>query len=92
MPKIADVLNRYQLPPLQQKVLDYLQSHNDEIFSYTDAIDLGRLVKHAGSVRGILFSLNALEQKGLIYKERLGRRVYFGSKQAIEELRGKKKR
>ena len=92
LPKISEVLNEYQLPPLQQKVYGYLQEHKDEVFSYMDSVELGKLVKHTGSQRGIAFSLWDLNQKGLIEKERLGRRVYFGSKEAIAELRKRKKK
>lgn len=90
MPKINEVLGEYQLPPLQQKIYSYLQGHKDEVFSYVDSVELGELVKHNGSHRGVAFSLWALNQKGLIPKERVGRRVYFGSKAAIADLKRKK--
>jgi len=91
MPKISEVINKFQLAPLQQRVLSYLQKHNDEVFSYVDSAELAKLIEHKGSARGIAFSLWALNTKGLIEKERIGRRVYFGSKSAITYLRKQKK-
>lgn len=91
MPKISEVLNEFQLAPLQQRVLSYLQEHSDEVFSYTDSAELGRLIDHQGSERGVAFSLWALNKKELIEKERIGRRVYFGSKGAITYLRKQKR-
>ena len=87
MPKVTEVLGKYKLPPLQQKVITYLQGHKDEVFSYMDKGELSQLIKHSGSPSGVGFALWALDQRGLIDRERLGRRVYFGSKEAIAELR-----
>lgn len=92
MPKIQEVLGENTLPPLQHRVLQYLQSNKDEIYSYTDAEELSSKIGHRGSRRGVAFSLWALNQKGLIEKERWGRRVYFGSKEAIAEFRKHAKR
>jgi hypothetical protein len=91
MPKINEVIGEFQLPPLQRKVYSYLQEHKDEVFSYMDSAELGKLIRHTGSPRGIAFSFWDLNRKGLIDKERVGRRVYFGSKPAIAELRKQKK-
>jgi predicted transcriptional regulator len=92
MPKIDAILGEYELPPLQQRVLSYFQEHKDEIFSYMDAKELAKLIKHNGSPRGVAFALWALDKKGVVDKERVGKRVYFGSKEAITELRKKKKK
>jgi len=91
MPKISDVINQSQLSPLQQKVLDYLQEHDDEVFSYADAKELSEKINHKGSKSGVSFCLWALLKKKLIDKERVGKRVYFGSKSAISSLRSQKK-
>ncbi len=87
MPKIADVLGEYMLPPLQQKVYKYMREHNDEVYSYVDAEDLSDKIGHQGSKRGVGFAMWALHDKGMIDKENQGRRVYFGSKEAIKEFR-----
>ena len=92
MPKINEILSEYELPPLQQRVLSYFQQHTDEVFSYKDADELAKLIKHTGSPRGVSFALWALDKKGVVDKERVGKRVYFGSKDAIAELRKKKKK
>jgi hypothetical protein len=72
------------LPPLQRKVLDYLEAHGDEVFSYRD-VALARALDAKLSAVG--FTLWALQQKGLIGKQAVAGKVYFGSKAAIEELR-----
>ncbi|HEY41738.1 MAG TPA: hypothetical protein G4O18_07755 [Dehalococcoidia bacterium] len=87
MPKISDVLNKSQLSPLQQKVLDYLQEHDDEVFGYGDVKELSEKINHEGSKRGVSFTLWALLKKRLIDKERVGKHIYFGSKSAISSLR-----
>lgn len=87
MPKITEVFGENMLPPLQQKVLKYLKEHSDEVYSYTDTEELANKIGHLGSKRGLGFSLWALHEKGMIEKESRGRRVYFGSKEAIKEFR-----
>jgi hypothetical protein len=87
MPKIEEVVNKSRLAPLQQKVLTYLAKHSDEVYGYDDSRTLSKAIEHNGSERGVAFSLWALDRKGLIDKERIGRLVYFGSKDAIAELR-----
>ena len=87
MPKINDVLKKSQLSPLQQKVLDYLQEHDDEVFGYGDVKELSEKINHKGSERGVSFTYWALLKKRLIDKERVGKHIYFGSKSAISSLR-----
>jgi DNA-binding transcriptional ArsR family regulator len=83
--RIAAVLERRdRLSPLQRKVLDYLESHGDEVFTYRD-VALARATKAKLSAVG--FTLWGLEKKGLIEKEKVGRKVYFGSHDAIAELK-----
>jgi hypothetical protein len=91
MPKINDVINQSQLSPLQQKVLDYLQQHDDEVFGYGDVKELCEKIKHKGSQRGVSFTFWALLKKKLIDKERVGKYIYFGSKSAIRSLREQKR-
>ena len=90
MPKISDVIKKSQLSPLQQKVLDYLQEHDDEVFGYGDVKELSEKIDHKGSKRGVSFTLWALLKKRLIDRERVGKYIYFGSKAAIKSLREQK--
>jgi len=92
MPKISEVMNKSQLSPLQQKVFDYLQEHEDEVFGYGDAKELSEKIDHKGSKRGVSFTLWALLKKRLIDKERVGKYIYFGSKSAISSLREQKRK
>jgi hypothetical protein len=91
MPKINDVIKKSQLSPLQQKVLDYLLEHDDEVFGYGDVKELCEKINHKGSQRGVSFTFWALLKKKLIDKERVGKYIYFGSKSAISSLREQKK-
>ena len=91
MPKINDVIKKSQLSPLQQKVLDYLLEHDDEVFGYGDVKELCEKINHKGSMRGVSFTFWALLKKKLIDKERVGKYIYFGSKSAISSLREQKK-
>ena len=91
MPKISDVIKKSQLSPLQQKVFDYLQEHDDEVFGYGDVKELSEKINHKGSSRGVSFTFWALLKKTLIDKERVGKNIYFGSKSAISSLREQKK-
>jgi hypothetical protein len=91
MPKIDDVINKSDLSPLQQKVLDYLEEHTDEVFGYADVPELCEKIHHEGSENGVSFTFWALLKKKLIDKERVGKYIYFGSKAAIKSLREKKK-
>ena len=92
MPKIDKVLKENLLSPLPKKVYAYLSQHNDEVFSWCDGQELAKLIDHSGSYHSVSFSLWVLYRKGYIDKMRLGRLVYFGSKDAISELRKKKDR
>ena len=85
MPKINEVISNLKLTPLQRKVLAYLQNHNDEVFQYKDLNELAKSIKH-NSLRGIASSLWTLSSKGMISKARIGRKIYYGSKEAIDYL------
>jgi Fe2+ or Zn2+ uptake regulation protein len=85
MPKINEVISNLKLTPLQRKVLAYLQNHNDEVFQYKDLNELAKLIKHH-SPRGVASSLWTLASKGMISKTRIGRKIYYGSKEAIDYL------
>jgi hypothetical protein len=81
---LIESAQRKELAPLQRKVLDYLEARGDEVFSYRDET-LARNVNAKASAIG--FTLWALHRKSLIGKQEVAGKVYFGSKQAIEELR-----
>lgn len=83
---IVELARNQDLPPLQRNVLNYLDAHSDEVFRYRDA----KLAKDLDAKWSALgFTLWALSKKGLIGRERVASKVYFGSKAAIEELREK---
>ena len=91
MPTIMEILRRGRskplptLPALQRQVLEYLDAHPDEVFSYSDADELASKLGVASGelVQGPLLSLDS---KGLVAKTKLGRNVYFGSRFAINQL------
>jgi hypothetical protein len=87
MPKISEVIQSYQLPSLNKEILDYFQSHSDEIFSAGDAESLGKLLNYSCNHREIVHAFWDLYEKELVSKERVGKWVYFGSKEAIDELK-----
>jgi hypothetical protein len=75
---------RPRLSPLQEQVLRFLEARSDELSSYRDE----GLAKRLGIKPSALsFSLWALEKQGLIEKETVKGKVYFGSAAAITELR-----
>jgi hypothetical protein len=85
--KVDAVLERSggrKLSPLQKKVLDYIEKHADEVFSYRDA-DLARDLSLKASAVG--FTLWTLHDRDLIAKAKVGGKVYFGTKGAIGKLR-----
>ena len=86
--KIHDVSKRHssigRRSPLKSRVLDYLESHGDEVFPYRDAqiaTDLGIGTSALG------FTLWALEREGSIAKASVDGKVYFGSHKAIADLK-----
>ncbi len=87
--RVADVSTRgssRRLSPLKRRMLDYLDAHPDEVFPYRDD-ELARQLK--GKVSAISFTLWALHRDGLIDREQVDGKVYFGSRPAIEALRRK---
>jgi len=81
---LVERVQRGKLSPLQRKVLDYLEEHSHEVFEYRDAVVTKAV---GGKPSSVGFSLWALHKKGLIDKENAGGKVYFGSKDAIGQLR-----
>lgn len=73
-----------RLTPLRARVFSHLEHHPDEVYGYRDP-ELARALDMKLSALG--FTLWALHTEGLVGKEFVGRKVYFGSHSAIEELR-----
>lgn len=75
-----------RLSPLKSKVLQYLGAHPDEVFPYRDE---GLAQQLGVKVSALSFTLWGLHQDGLIARETVDGKVYFGSKEAIRQLRQK---
>lgn len=75
-----------RLSPLKRRVLEYLESRSGEVFSYRDE----ELTRALGVKRSALdFTLWALHRDGLIDKQEVDGKVYFGSHGAIGDLRSR---
>jgi hypothetical protein len=84
--KVHEAVNRRRnaTPPLRERVLRYLNEHSDEVFTYRDEQLTERLGAKASALS---FTLWTLHKDGLIDREEIDGKVYFGSKAAIIELR-----
>ena len=92
MTKVIALVEEPKLSYSQDKILEFLRLHPYEVFSIKEedkiAQDLGMNSNNVG------WCLWALEKKRLIGKRRIGRKVYYGSFEAIKHLKKelKKKR
>ena len=68
----------------EDKVLNYIQQHQDEAYPYYDP-DLEKAFPDINK-ETLSFYLYNLAKNKKIEKTKIGRYVYFGSKVAIEEL------
>ena len=88
--KISELTSRRRsgsgLSPLQARVLAYIEEHGDEVFSYRDEAAAKQL---SVKVSAFSFSLWALHRDGHIDREEVEGKVYFGSCEAIAELRAR---
>ena len=85
--KVAELAKghrRSPLSPLKAKVFQYLEDRSDELFPYRDE-HLARAL--AVKLSALSFTLWTLQRDGLIDKEQVGGRVYFGCHRAIADLR-----
>jgi len=73
-------------PDPKERVLRYLEEHGDEVFTYRDEGLLRALDMKASTLSWVLWWLY---QNDYIGRETVGRRVMFGSRGAIAELRRK---
>ena len=91
MPTIAEVLRIGKpkppmgLPDFQRKLLEYLEEHPDEVFGYEHAAELAAKLG-SENTQSVEWHLLSLDTKGLIAKAKLGRKAYFGSRWAINQL------
>jgi Mn-dependent DtxR family transcriptional regulator len=87
--KVSEISRREgqgPISPLKAKVLRFLEEHPEEVFPYRDE----QLARSLGvKVSALSFTLWDLHRQGLIDKEQVDGRVYFGSRQAIRELRSR---
>ena len=84
MTKVIALAGEANLSPSQDKILEFLKLHPYEVFSIKEeekiAQELGMNRNNVG------WCLWALEKKRLIGKRRMGRKVYYGSLEAIGNL------
>ena len=83
--RISEVVansRKKSITPMQEKVLQYLKQHHDEVFSYRDP-ELAKMLGIKQSALG--FTLWGLERKGHIKSLKVDR-LYFGWASAIDEL------
>ena len=88
MPQIDDVLSNRKPTEQQQAVLEYLQSHPDEVFSSEDVEELQSKVD-AGTPASLGATLETLYRMGCIERQKVGARYFYGSGEAIGRLRTK---
>jgi len=80
---VVEISARKKLSPLQKKVLEHLEAHADEVFTYRDE-ELANKLSMKPAALG--FTLWTLHKRDLIAKTKVGGKVYFGSHGAIAEL------
>lgn len=84
--KLTSQRRRGGLSPLKARISQYLKEHSDEVFSYRDE----RVTEQLSiKISAFSFTLWALHRDGLIGKEEVDGKVYFGSFKAIADLRAK---
>jgi predicted transcriptional regulator len=84
MTKIITLATEPDLPPSQEKILQFLNRHPYEVFSIKEAKEMAPSL--GLSQNNASWCFWALEKRQLIRKKRIGRRVYYGSAEAIEYL------
>ncbi len=84
--KIAQLTRRARLSPLKEQVLRYLEAHPREVFGYRDE-SLARALRRKQSA--VNFTLWVLHRDGLVDKEEVDGKVYFGSRRAVAHLRAR---
>jgi len=91
MVKIDDLLrNEGGSTTVKGRILQYLEEHEDEVLPYNDKEEFKNAFPN-DNINSINWALWTLGNEKKIGKARLGRKVYFGSHKAIEELKRRKK-
>jgi len=84
MTKIFAIAKEGSLSPSQDKLLEFLKLHPYEVFAIREQ---GKIAEALGmNKNNVGWCLWALEKKHLIGKRRIGRKVYYGSLEAISNL------
>lgn len=84
MTKIIALAEEADLSPSQDKVLQFLKLHPYEVFAVKEVKELAQAL--GMNENNASWCFWTLEKKRLIAKRRLGRRVYYGSLEAINQL------
>ena len=74
------------MPALQRKVLDYLEAHPDEVFASRDDEVLAKAIGHPNA-DAVGWASWALQKAGLLPRQKVRGRFYYGGKAAIANLR-----
>lgn len=85
--RVREAAQKYFPTPvsdLKARVLDYLEQHEDEVFTYRDDTLLKALDVKQSTLSWVLWWLY---QNRYIDREEVGRRMFFGAYKAIAELR-----
>ncbi len=84
MTKVIALAGEANLSPSQDKILEFLRLHPYEVFAIKEE---EKIAQALGMNRNnVGWCLWALEKKRLIGKRRMGRKVYYGSLEAINNL------
>jgi hypothetical protein len=84
MTKIFALAKEGNLSPSQDKLLEFLKRHPFEVFAIKEQEKIAEALEMNRNNVG--WCLWALEKKDLIRKRRIGRKVYYGSHEAIANL------
>jgi len=80
----VDDLPAGQRRATRSRVLEYLETHPDEVFRIRQCDEVAEAL--AAPKRTVEHAFWSLEREGLISKARLDREIWYGSHPAIEEL------
>ena len=84
MTKIFALAKEGSLSPSQDKLLEFLKLHPYEVFSIREQGKIAEILEM--NKNNVAWCLWALEKKHLIGKRRVGRKVFYGSQEAITNL------
>jgi len=82
--KIFTLVGETNLPPSQEKILEFLKLHPYDVFAIKEVNEIAQTL--GVNKNNAIWCFWALEKKHLIGKRRLGRNVYYGSLEAINQL------